>query len=68
MSLKDHDLSTKQLASSTLWATIGAKELIQIFTEKDAISTEILTTLDTATESWGIKVRILECYFKCGYS
>ena len=49
-------MSTKQLASSTLRATLGAKELIQIFTEKDTISTEILTTLDSATESWGIKV------------
>ena len=49
-------MSIKQLASSTLRATLGTKELTQIFTEKDAISTEILTTLDTATESWGIKV------------
>jgi len=52
--------STKLLAQTTLRNILGTRTLAGILSERDAISGEMLTILDEATDPWGIKVERVE--------
>jgi len=56
----DAHQSTRLLAQTTLRNLLGMRSLGEILAERDAISTELETTLDCATDPWGIKVERVE--------
>ena len=53
-------MSTRLLASTTLRNTLGTKQLHEILSEREGIASHILTSLDEATDPWGIKVERVE--------
>merc|ERR1719466_88728 len=53
-------MSTRLLASTTLRNTLGTKQLHEILSEREGIASHILTSLDDATDPWGIKVERVE--------
>ena len=55
----NYHFAITQLAQTTLRSEIGKCELDRTFEERTSINTSIVTELDKATESWGIKV--LQC-------
>lgn len=50
----------ENLSATTLRNIIGEMELDNTLTSRDVINTKITTTLDTATDKWGIKVNRVE--------
>lgn len=50
----------ENLTATTLRNIIGELELDHTLTSRDVINTKITTTLDTATDKWGIKVNRVE--------
>ena len=52
--------STRLLAQTTLRTILGTRTLSQILSDREEISSEMLSTLDTATDAWGIKVERVE--------
>lgn len=50
----------ENLTATTLRNIIGELELDSTLTSRDVINTKITTTLDTATDKWGIKVNRVE--------
>ena len=54
--------STKLLASTTLRNTLGTKTLTAVLAERDQIAQDIKTSLDAATDPWGIQVHIIRHY------
>ena len=50
----------ENLTATTLRNIIGELELDHSLTSRDVINTKITTTLDTATDKWGIKVNRVE--------
>ena len=54
--ISDYYFAISQLAQTTLRSEIGKCELDRTFEERTMINTSIVTELDKATESWGIKV------------
>ena len=52
----DFAKSTKLLASTTLRTTLGTKNLSEILSERETIASDMLETLDHATDPWGVKV------------
>ena len=54
--ISDYYFAISQLAQTTLRSEIGKCELDRSFEERTLINTAIVTELDKATESWGIKV------------
>lgn len=50
----------ENLTATTLRNIIGEMELDHTLTSRDIINTKITTTLDTATDKWGIKVNRVE--------
>ena len=50
----------ENLTATTLRNIIGEMELDHTLTSRDVINTKITTTLDTATDKWGIKVNRVE--------
>ena len=50
----------ENLTATTLRNIIGELELDHTLTSRDVINTQITTTLDTATDKWGIKVNRVE--------
>merc|ERR1712179_802398 len=53
-------MSTRLLASTTLRNTLGTKQLHEILSEREGIASHNLTSLDEATEPWGVKVERVE--------
>ena len=53
-------MAMETLTATTLRNIIGDLELDQTLTSRDVINTKITTTLDTATDKWGIKVNRVE--------
>ena len=49
-----------QLSQTTMRNIVGKFQLDEILSERDAINTEIRTTLDTRTEEWGVLVSAVE--------
>jgi len=52
--------STRLLASTTLRNTLGTKTLQDILADREDIAKNILGSLDSATDDWGIKVERVE--------
>ncbi|CAF4273922.1 unnamed protein product [Rotaria sp. Silwood2] len=58
--VEDAAKSTKLLAATTLRNVLGTKTLHEILAERDKIDTLIQTSLDEATDPWGVKVERVE--------
>ncbi|CAF1187506.1 unnamed protein product [Adineta steineri] len=58
--VEDAAKSTKLLAATTLRNVLGTKTLHEILAERDKIDTVIQTSLDEATDPWGVKVERVE--------
>ncbi|XP_046659153.1 band 7 protein AGAP004871 [Homalodisca vitripennis] len=52
--------STRLLAQTTLRNVLGTRPLHEILSDREAISNTMQTSLDDATEAWGIKVERVE--------
>merc|ERR1711874_102540 len=52
--------STRLLASTTLRNTLGTKTLQEILADREDIASHILSSLDHATDPWGIRVERVE--------
>ena len=52
--------STRLLAATTLRNVLGTKTLGEILTDREHISSTMLSILDEATDPWGIKVERVE--------
>ncbi|KAL0606261.1 Erythrocyte band 7 integral membrane protein [Plecturocebus cupreus] len=52
--------ATRLLAQTTLRNVLGTKNLSQILSDREEIAHSMQTTLDDATDSWGIKVERVE--------
>ncbi|XP_015794845.1 band 7 protein AGAP004871-like isoform X2 [Tetranychus urticae] len=58
--VEDYARSTRLLAATTLRNVLGTKNLSEILSERESISHMIQSSLDEATESWGVKVERVE--------
>jgi len=54
--ISDYHFAITQLAQTTLRSEIGKIDLDKTFEERTNINTSVVTELDKASESWGIKV------------
>ncbi|EDO43324.1 predicted protein, partial [Nematostella vectensis] len=52
--------STRLLAQTTLRNILGTKNLTEILSQRDEISQTMQSTLDEATDPWGVKVERIE--------
>ena len=57
---EDYSHSTRLLAATTLRNVLGTKDLSDILLERDAISAVMHSTLDEATDPWGVRVERVE--------
>ena len=55
-----HSHSTRLLAATTLCNVLGTKNLSEILAERENISHLMQSTLDEATDPWGVKVERVE--------
>ncbi|KXJ19660.1 mechanosensory protein 2 [Exaiptasia diaphana] len=58
--VEDANRSTRLLAQTTLRNVLGTKNLSEILSERDNISHIMQTSLDEATDPWGVKVERVE--------
>lgn len=58
--VEDYARSTRLLAATTLRNVLGTKNLSEILSERESISHMIQSSLDEATDSWGVKVERVE--------
>uniref|UniRef100_A0A7E4W217 PHB domain-containing protein n=1 Tax=Panagrellus redivivus TaxID=6233 RepID=A0A7E4W217_PANRE len=58
--IEDSSRSTKLLAQTTLRNILGTKTLSEILSDREAVSMLMQSTLDEATEPWGVKVERVE--------
>lgn len=56
----DYGQSTRLLAATTLRNVLGTKNLGDILSERESIATMMQSTLDEATDPWGVKVERVE--------
>jgi erythrocyte band 7 integral membrane protein len=56
--VSDYSKSTKLLASTTLRTSLGTRNLSEILSDREYIAKDILAQLDSATDAWGITVRL----------
>ena len=54
--ITDYMFAISQLAQTTLRSEIGKIDLDKTFEERTNINTQVVSELDKATESWGVKV------------
>ncbi|XP_056449725.1 stomatin (EPB72)-like 3b [Gadus chalcogrammus] len=54
------DLSTRLLAQTTLRNVLGTKNLAELLSDREGISHSMQSSLDEATDPWGIKVERVE--------
>ena len=54
--ISDYMFAISQLAQTTLRSEVGKIDLDKTFEERTNINTEVVSELDKATESWGVKV------------
>ena len=52
--------ATSQLAQTTLRSVLGKHELDEMLSERDKLSSDVRTILDSQTDAWGIKVSNVE--------
>ncbi|XP_076455013.1 mechanosensory protein 2-like isoform X3 [Babylonia areolata] len=58
--VEDSNRSTRLLAATTLRNVLGTKNLSEILADREAISHLMQTSLDEATDPWGVKVERVE--------
>jgi len=58
--VENSNRSTRLLAQTTLRNVLGTKNLSEILMERDTISHTMQSTLDEATDPWGVKVERVE--------
>ncbi|ELU10943.1 hypothetical protein CAPTEDRAFT_172853, partial [Capitella teleta] len=58
--VEDANRSTRLLAQTTLRNVLGTKDLSQILSEREIISHFMQSSLDEATDPWGVKVERVE--------
>lgn len=58
--VEDFFEATSQLAQTTLRSVLGQHELDEMLSERDKLNADIQKILDTATDTWGIKVSNVE--------
>ncbi|KAL3314316.1 hypothetical protein Ciccas_007068 [Cichlidogyrus casuarinus] len=56
LNVEDAARSTRLLAQTTLRNVLGTKDLAQILMDREEMSQTMQTTIDQATEAWGVKV------------
>ena len=52
----NHEFASIQLAQTTMRSIIGTMPLDKTFEERESINSRVITTVDLATDPWGIKV------------
>ena len=52
--------STRLLAATTLRNVLGTRNLAEILSERESISATMQSSLDDATDPWGVKVERVE--------
>ena len=55
-----YDYATSQIALTTMRSVIGQAELDELLSERDKLNKQLQTTIDEATDPWGIKVSAVE--------
>ncbi|XP_064119701.1 band 7 protein AGAP004871-like isoform X4 [Macrobrachium nipponense] len=58
--VEDYSHSTRLLAATTLRNVLGTKNLAEILSERESISHNMQSSLDEATDPWGVKVERVE--------
>ena len=58
--VEDYLYATSQLAQTTLRSILGQAELDEILSARDKINHELQQVIDKQTDSWGIKVSLVE--------
>ncbi|EDO43326.1 predicted protein [Nematostella vectensis] len=58
--VENANASTRLLAQTTLRNTLGTKNLTEILSQRDEISQTMQSSLDEATDPWGVKVERIE--------
>ncbi|XP_033212766.1 band 7 protein AGAP004871-like isoform X2 [Belonocnema kinseyi] len=58
--IANYSHSTRLLAASTLRTVLGMRSLAEILAERETISHTMQTSLDEATDPWGVKVERVE--------
>jgi len=58
--VEDYLYATTQLAQTTLRSVLGQVELDQLLSERDTINHRLQQIIDEQTDSWGIKVSLVE--------
>ena len=58
--VEDYGRSTRLLAAATLRNVLGTKNLSELLSERESISHMIQSSLDEATDPWGVKVERVE--------
>jgi len=56
----DYSHSTRLLAATTLRNVLGTRNLAEILSERESISSTMQSSLDEATDPWGVKVERVE--------
>lgn len=58
--VENYSHSTRLLAQTTLRNVLGTRNLSEVLMEREAISHTMQTSLDVATDPWGVKVERVE--------
>jgi regulator of protease activity HflC (stomatin/prohibitin superfamily) len=58
--VEDYLYATTQLAQTTLRSVVGQVELDQLLSERESINQRLQKIIDEQTDSWGIKVSLVE--------
>ena len=58
--IENHVLATSQISQTTLRSVLGKKDLDDLLTNREEINSEIQTIIDEQTDSWGVKVSVVE--------
>ena len=58
--VENYLFATEQLAQTTLRSVLGQSELDELLAERDKINRELQEVIDMHTDSWGIKVSMVE--------
>lgn len=60
LKIENHSYSTRLLGAATLRNILGTRNLSEILSERDSIANAMQTSLDDATDPWGVKVERVE--------
>jgi regulator of protease activity HflC (stomatin/prohibitin superfamily) len=58
--IEDHVQATSQISQTTLRSVLGKKDLDDLLTNREAINEEIQSIIDDQTNTWGVKVSVVE--------